>query len=62
MFSDAKMKMLMAQEVILRLDEAQDQPNLSQDEAWLRDKLKKRVMGWAAVEKSRKKTMLQDYP
>lgn len=45
----------MAQQVILRLDEAQDHRSLSQDEAWLRDKLKKRILGWAVIEKSRKK-------
>lgn len=40
MFSDIKMKSLMAKEVILRLDEAQDNRPLSPAERWLRDKLK----------------------
>lgn len=55
LFSDAKMKMLMVQEVILKLDNAQDHRIISQDESWLRDKLKKCILGWAVLEKARKK-------
>jgi hypothetical protein len=53
--SDARQKLLMAQEIILRLDEAQDIRQLSSAEFNLRSKLKKRITGWLAVEKARKK-------
>jgi hypothetical protein len=49
------MKLLMAQEVILRLDEAQDSRPLSPAEHNLRHKLKKRILGWLVVEKARKR-------
>lgn len=55
MLSEVKMKMLMAQAVILRQDEAQDVRPLSSADSWLRGKLKQRVMGWAVIEKARKK-------
>jgi hypothetical protein len=45
----------MAQEVILRLDEAQDFRQLSTTEFNLRSKHKKCITGWPAVEKVRKK-------
>jgi hypothetical protein len=45
----------MAQEVILRLDEAQDFRQLSAAEFNLRSKLKKRLTGWLVIEKARKK-------
>jgi hypothetical protein len=45
----------MAQEVILRLDDAQDFRDLSQAEFLLRAKLKKRIMGWLVLERARKK-------
>jgi hypothetical protein len=45
----------MAQEVILRFDEAQDFRALTDAEFNLRAKLKKRIMGWLVVEKARKK-------
>jgi hypothetical protein len=45
----------MAQEVILRLDEAQDFRQLSDAELSLRSKLKKRILGWLVIEKARKK-------
>lgn len=45
----------MAQEVILRLDEAQDICELTPEESRLRDKLKKRILGWAVIEKARGK-------
>jgi hypothetical protein len=49
------MKLLMAQEVILHLDEARDSRRLSPAEHNLRLKLKKRILGWLVVEKARKK-------
>ena len=55
MLSDARMKMHMAQEVILRLDEAQDTRALSTAETQLWGKLKQRLMGWAVIERARKK-------
>jgi hypothetical protein len=51
----------MAQEIILRLDMAQYVRDLSEDEQELRKALKLRVLGLAAVERSRAKTMLQNY-
>jgi hypothetical protein len=45
----------MAQEVILRLDEAQDFRQLSDEELALRSKLKKRILGWLVIEKARRK-------
>lgn len=55
LISDARMKLLMAQQVILRLDEAMDMRDLSPAEEWLRSRLKKRIMGWAIIEKARRK-------
>jgi hypothetical protein len=54
LLSDARQKLHMAQEVILRLDEAQDTRKLSSAEFNLRSKLKKRITGWLVVEKARK--------
>jgi hypothetical protein len=45
----------MAQEVILRLDEAQEFRQLSDAEFTLRARLNKRILGWLVVEKARKK-------
>lgn len=53
--SDARLKFLMAQEVILCLDVAQELRELSNAELSLRGKLKKRLLGWAIVERARKK-------
>jgi len=53
--SDARMKLHMAQEVILRLDEAQDRRELTDTEFNLRAKLKKRLLGWAVLERVRRK-------
>jgi len=53
--SDARQKLHMAQQVILRLDEAQDFRQLSEAEFSLRAKLKKRIMGWLVIERARKK-------
>jgi hypothetical protein len=47
----------MAQEVILRLDEAQDFRQLSTAEFNLRSKLKKRLTSWLVVEKARKNSV-----
>jgi hypothetical protein len=46
LLSDARQKLHMAQEVILRLDEAQDTRQLSSDEFNLRSKLKNRITRW----------------
>jgi hypothetical protein len=53
--SRARLKLLMAQEVILRLDEAHDSRPLSPAEHNLRHRVKKRILGWLVVEKARKK-------
>lgn len=45
----------MAQEVILRLEEAQDNRELTTAESQLRSKLTKRLLGWAVIEKARRK-------
>jgi len=47
LISDAKLNYLMAQEVILRLDTAQEHRQLSDAQYSLRAKLKKRLLGWA---------------
>jgi hypothetical protein len=52
--SEARPKLLMAQEIILRLDEAQDFRGLSTAEANLQSRLKKRILGWLVIEKVRK--------
>ena len=45
----------MAQEVILRFDIAQESRSLSDAEYRLRANLKKRILGWAAIEKARRR-------
>jgi hypothetical protein len=60
-FGEANLQFHMAQEIILRLDMAQYVRDLSEDEQELRKALKLRVLGLAAVERSRAKTMLQNY-
>jgi len=47
------MKLHMAQEVILRLNIAQEHRELSNEEFQLRTKLKRRILGWAVIEKAR---------
>lgn len=54
-FSDAKLQLSMALEVILRLDMAMDVRPLSLEERDLRARLKKRVIGLAVLERARKK-------
>lgn len=53
--SDARLKLHMAQEVILRLDEAEEARTLTAQERDIRSKLKTRLLGWAIVEKMRRK-------
>jgi hypothetical protein len=55
LFSDSKLQLLMALDVILQLDVAQESRALSEDECWLRANLKRRVKGLAALERSRKR-------
>ena len=55
LISDVKLKLHMAQEVILRLDIAQENRDLSDSEHRLQNKLKKRILGWAVIEKARKR-------
>jgi hypothetical protein len=55
LLSGTRLKLLMAQEVILCLDEAQDSRSLSTAESNLRSKLKKRTLGWLVIEKARKR-------
>lgn len=45
----------MALEVILRLDMVQEQRELSQQEHDLRKRLKRKIIAWAVLEKSRKR-------
>lgn len=49
LFSNAKVQLHMALEIILRLDEAQDVRILSPEEADLRKRLKRRVVGLAVL-------------
>jgi hypothetical protein len=55
LFSDSKLQLLMALDVILQLDVAQESRALSEDEIWLRASLKRRVKGLAAMDRSRKR-------
>ncbi|KAF8718363.1 hypothetical protein HU200_025343 [Digitaria exilis] len=55
LFGEAMLQFHMAQEIILRLDMAQDTRTLTQDETELRRALKVRVQGLAAVERSRRR-------
>jgi sarcosine oxidase delta subunit len=55
LLSEARLKLLMAQEVILRLDEEQYSRSLSTAEHNLWAKLKKRILGWLVIIKARKK-------
>jgi len=53
--SDARLKLLMAQQVILQLDIAQESRELTEAELRIRTKLKKRILGWAVIERVRKR-------
>jgi hypothetical protein len=55
LFGNARMELHMANEVIQRLDAAQDNRQLSSDEFILQKDLKNRVLGLAAVERSRRR-------
>jgi hypothetical protein len=55
LFSDAKLQLIMALDVILQLDIAQDFRTLTTAERNLRADLEKRVMGLAVLERSRKR-------
>jgi len=55
LFGNPRMQLHMANEVILRLDIAQEQPGLTPEEITLRRDLKIRVLGLAAVERSRRR-------
>jgi hypothetical protein len=55
LFSDCKLQLLMALDVILQLDIAQESRDLSLEERNLRADLKRRVKGLAALERSRKR-------
>lgn len=55
LFSEARTQLLMANDNILRLDVAQESRTLSAHELDLRKELKVRVLGWAAVERSRRR-------
>lgn len=55
LFSNARMQLLIANEVILRLEAAQDGRTLSPAEMALRADLKVRVLGLAALERSRRR-------
>lgn len=73
LFGDAKMQLNMTNEIILQLDMAQEERQLSVDEVQLRKDLKMRVLGLAAVERARRQqcscikgyakvTPLQNFP
>lgn len=53
LFSDARLQLHMANEVILCLDTAQESRALSDAEVELQRELKHHVMGWAAIERAR---------
>lgn len=55
LFSNARLQLHIANEVIMRLEMAQDSRQLSEDEATLRADLKLRVLGLTALERSRRK-------
>lgn len=55
LFSNARLQLHMANEIILLLDTAQETRHLSQQESDLRRELKLRILGLAAVERSRRR-------
>src|SRR4051812_20123798 len=55
LFSKAKVELHMALEVILRLDVAQENRSLSLEERDLRARLKRRIIGLEALERTRKR-------
>jgi hypothetical protein len=52
--SNARLKLLMAQQVILQFDIAQESRELTKSELRIRTKLKKRVPGWVVIERAHK--------
>ena len=55
MFSKARLQLHIANEVIMRLEIAQERRHLSDGKLALRKELKLRVLGLAAVERSRRR-------
>lgn len=55
LFSNVKIQLHMAREIILRLDTAQESRSLSPEELDLRKRLKRRVVALAVLEKARKR-------
>lgn len=55
LFSNARLQLHIANEVILRLDVAQEDRSLSSEEISLRQDLKIRILGLAALERSRRR-------
>lgn len=55
LFGDARMQFHMACKIILRLDIAQEHQQLSAEEMGLRQRLKQRLLGLAAIERCRKR-------
>ena len=55
MFSDAKVQLHLATEIVMRLDIAQKNRALSDEEFHLRKLLKLRILGLAAIEQARKR-------
>jgi hypothetical protein len=55
LFSNARLQLHIVNEVILRLDIAQEDRQLSEEEILLRQELKTRVLGFAAFERSRRR-------
>lgn len=55
LFSNAKMQLNISNEVIQRLETAQESRQLSELEVALLKNLKKQVLGWAAIERSRRR-------
>ena len=55
LFSEARLQLHMANEVIQRLDMAQESRTLSQAEFELHRDLKQHILGWSAVERSRRR-------
>jgi len=55
LFSNARLQLYIANEVIFRLDVAQESRRLSEEENSLRRDLKIRILGLAALERSRRR-------
>ena len=55
LFSNARLQLYIANEVIFRLDVAQESKRLSEEESSLRQDLKIRILGLAAIERSRRR-------